>query len=375
MRKIVEIILITLLCICLAGCGKSKAAVKADNLILEIGEVTLYSGKKISEAEKAVESLKEDEYDQLENLQSLQQARKDYDKLVEEKEIRVTKLKIQALENSINKIGTVSLKKESLVKTARKNYNNADDEVKSQINNLPVLEAAEEELSKLKVQNAIELIKQIGTVTLESGEAVQNANTAYSQLSLQEKESVENYETLTAAINKLADLEAKERDRKIKEQEEIKNKAVSAMRTETDRVLGITWYYHKNFPNNASARSFLLPYIGKQGEEAWLMMRCNFTASNWLFFESIIVSIDGKNYTKSFDYFDIKRDNAAWSVWEWTDYEMGKADIDMLKEIMESEETIIRFQGENSDYDLTVKQSDKDAIRDTFIVFDTLKNS
>lgn len=376
MRKITGLVLAVLLCVCIGGCGKNSAVEQADNLILEIGEVTLESEKKISAAEEAVESLKEDDHAQLENLKILQQAREDYDKLVEEKEAKITKLKIEAIENSINKIGSVSLSKEALIQTARKNYSSADDEVKAQVTNLPVLEAAEDELSKLKVQKAIDAIDQIGTVTLESGEVIQEAQSAYDLLSHQEKEGVINYDILTEAVDKLAELEQEEIDRIAREQEEIEKKALASMRTETDKVLGITWHYHQNFPEKANTRSFALPYIGVQNGEAWLMLRYNFTSGNWLFFDTIIISIDGENYTKEFEpYYDVKRDNASFSVWEWTDCEVGKADIDMLKEIVESEETIIRFQGENSNYDLIVKQSDKDAIRDTFIVYDTLKNS
>lgn len=376
MKKIIGLFLAALLCLSLVGCMRNTVAERtvaerADNLILEIGNVSLSSKQKILDAERAVDELEEDDYAKLKNLHILQQARSDYDTMVAEK----IKREISILESSITKSGSVNLKMEPQIRTARKNYNRASEEIKSKITNLHILEAAEDELSRLKAQNVVELINKIGTVTLESDVAIRSAQTAFAQLSFQEKQYVENLDILTTAVSELANLKAEEAARIEREQEAIRKNAFSSMRTETDKVLGITWYYPKNFPSKSSARSFLLPYIGVQNNKCWLVLRCNFTSSNWLFFESIIVSVDGYNYNASFDYFDIMRDNAAYSVWEWIDYDPTKTDIEMLQKIANSKEAILRFNGENKHYDLTITQADKQAIKDIFIVYDSLKNS
>ncbi len=88
MRKTISIVLIILLMLSLAACGKSKAAQAADELIAAIGEVTLDSGDAITEAEKAVDSLESKDREALENEALLIAAREEYNQLVAEEEQR-----------------------------------------------------------------------------------------------------------------------------------------------------------------------------------------------------------------------------------------------------------------------------------------------
>ena len=45
-------------------------------------------------------------------------------------------------------------------------------------------------------------------------------------------------------------------------------------------------------------------------------------------------------------------------------------DIEMLKAIANSKETIVRFQGDNYHYDLTVSASDKKAIKEVLTAYE-----
>ena len=87
MKRAVWILIIAGMCLSLCACSKSEAATKVDNMISEIGEVTLESGAKITAAEEAADELKESEYKQLEQISALKEARKIYDQLMEEKRI------------------------------------------------------------------------------------------------------------------------------------------------------------------------------------------------------------------------------------------------------------------------------------------------
>lgn len=44
MKRALLVLIIAVMCLSLCSCGKSEAASNADNMILEIGEVTLESG-------------------------------------------------------------------------------------------------------------------------------------------------------------------------------------------------------------------------------------------------------------------------------------------------------------------------------------------
>lgn len=88
----------------------------------------------------------------------------------------------------------------------------------------------------------------------------------------------------------------------------------------------------------------------------------HYTGDSWIFFKKITVSLDGQNYVKDFDYFDVSRDNGSGDVWEYVDISPSGTDINMLRAIAASKESIVRFQGDDYHYDLTVKSSDKSAI-------------
>lgn len=215
MKRAVWILIIAGMCLSLCACSKSEAATKVDNMISEIGEVTLESGAKITAAEEAANELKESEYKQLEQISALKKARKIYDQLMEEKRIEENKTEIAELESAIDSIGTVTLEQESAISDIRKQYNRANKEVQAGVTNYKILEQAEEQLSNLKVQNVINLIDQIGQVTLNSEEAINTAKSTYNKLSSDEKTRVTNYDSVEAASQKLQGLKMEKRVKNI----------------------------------------------------------------------------------------------------------------------------------------------------------------
>lgn len=82
MKKILIFVLISIMTVSLAGCGKSKAAIAAEEAISAIGTVTLDSETLITEAEKLYGILTEDEKETVENRIELVNAREQYDALV-----------------------------------------------------------------------------------------------------------------------------------------------------------------------------------------------------------------------------------------------------------------------------------------------------
>ena len=215
MKRAVWILIIAGMCLSLCACSKSEAATKVDNMISEIGEVTLESGAKITAAEEAADELKESEYKQLEQISALKEARKIYDQLMEEKRIEENKTEIAELESAIDSIGTVTLEQESVISDIRKQYNRANKEVQAGVTNYKILEQAEEQLSNLKVQNVINLIDQIGQVTLNSEETINTAKSTYNKLSSDEKTRVTNYDSVEAASQKLQELKMEKRVKNI----------------------------------------------------------------------------------------------------------------------------------------------------------------
>ncbi len=113
----------------------------------------------------------------------------------------------------INSIGTVTLESEEKINAAREAYSALDDELKGHVENYSVLQQAEAALAKLKadaalVKDVTDKINAIGTVTLESEEKINTAREAYDALSDELKARVENYNVLEEAEAALAKLQA-----------------------------------------------------------------------------------------------------------------------------------------------------------------------
>lgn len=84
MKRIIALALVLVMVLSLCACGKSEEVKAAEAAITAIGEVTLQSGKAIEEAEALAEALTAEDKEKVENLETLSQARADYDALVEE---------------------------------------------------------------------------------------------------------------------------------------------------------------------------------------------------------------------------------------------------------------------------------------------------
>ena len=364
MKKLLVIVCSLVLCFTLCSCMKSEEAKRVDGLILDIGEVTLNSEEKIEKAERAVNALAEDDYNQLDNLEVLTGARETY-----------TTLKVKELEEWIDKITTATgeEEKEKAIRNAKYHYNKADEEIKQKLSNYSILKTAEQEVSTGKIQDVIQLINEIGNVDITRESVVKEALNAYNSLSKKERDGVTNYNTLSEAMAKIKELKDQASAKQKAEAEQQVKQAFSKMKTSTDKVEGIEWYMPSVFPKYADTRSYVLPYVGQQGTNTWLRLRLNYTADDWIFFKQVIFSIDGINYYKSYDYNGVERDNDT-EVWEYVDFMPTTEDIDMLKKIAISKETIVRFQGDQYYYDLTVKNSDKEAIGDVLTVYDALRN-
>ena len=163
---------------------------------------------------------------------------------------------------------------------------------------------------------------------------------------------------------------------------ELGAQAVSTFRTKYDQVQGITWYYPSSAPKYVNTRCAVYPYIGKY-DSGKLYMRVNFnyTGDQWVFFDGVIVSIDGSNYTLPNDAGEYSRDHQGGEVYEQLDISVDAYGTNyeqamelMLPLIAGSEQTIVRFQGDRQ-YDLTVSQADKDGILDILYGYEYLERN
>ena len=167
-----------------------------------IGEVTLNSKAAIEAARTAYDALT-DAQKALVNadiVKKLTDAEADYANLVAGE---ADKNAAKAVEEKIEAIGTVTLDSETKIKAAREAYDTLTDVQKLLVDNYEALIAAEAKLAEQKDETAANVVEEkiaaIGTVTLDSEAKIKAARDAYSALTDAQKTLVENLAVLEAA--------------------------------------------------------------------------------------------------------------------------------------------------------------------------------
>ena len=182
-----------------------QGAKKTDQLIENIGKVTLESGPAIREARASYDSLTEQGKEMVKHLDVLVSAEKEYAELVSAEKVRVTK-------ELIDSIGEVTLESGPAIREARKSYEELNQDEKKQITNIEVLIEAEKKYEDLKadeetaIRNTEKLIGEIGKVTLKSRTAIEKARKSYDSLSEEGKKKVGNFKVLSDAEKKYKEL-------------------------------------------------------------------------------------------------------------------------------------------------------------------------
>ena len=109
----------------------------------------------------------------------------------------------------IDAIGEVTLASEEAITAARAAYEALTEAQQAQVTNYDKLTAAEARLADLKAAKPVDdMIDAIGQVTLESEDAIAAARAAYEALTEAQQAEVKSYDKLTAAEARLADLKA-----------------------------------------------------------------------------------------------------------------------------------------------------------------------
>ncbi len=180
---------------------------RVERLIAAIGEVTLDSGATISEAFSIYNSLSSSGKAKVVSYPLLLEKQAEYEALVtalDSAAARVMRL--------ISELGEIDINSGAKLYAARDAYDALSADAKARVTNLAVLEAAEARYRALidasgeAARRVSDLIEAIGEVTLDREYAILRAREAYDALEADSAERVDNYETLLAAEDRLANL-------------------------------------------------------------------------------------------------------------------------------------------------------------------------
>ena len=180
-----------------------------DQAITAIGKVTSTSENAIKAARTAYDALSESEKEKVTKLSVLTAAEASL------KEIQELDLEeVEKVEKLIDAIGQVTVNSETRIKKARNAFNALTAAQKKLVSNFDDLLDAEDALEEAKVQAVEDLIDSIGTVTLNSKAAINRARTSYNNLSTANKKAVSNLSVLEAAEKEYEELLAESKTTK-----------------------------------------------------------------------------------------------------------------------------------------------------------------
>lgn len=370
MKNLVLLILAAILCFTFTSCGKSEAALACEKAIWKIGEVTFESEEAIVAAEEAYNALTEKEQKQIEESATI---------LVESRTAYETAVKLNDVVVLIDKIGDeIKISSESKIIAAEKAYDSLSDEEKEQIKEsgekLALLREEYEKVVSSTVQEVIDSIDSIGEVTLESENLIENAKNKYDILDYKLRSLVTNHDVLEEAEKEYGELlEAKKKEEEAKkkaENEQIIKEYMPKFDVSYDEVTGATFYVHKNDPRYLNSRTFVLPRILELDGNYYMAIYYTYTGKNMIFWEELTIVTDNEKYYKSFSYFDVEHDIVH--DCEYTHETAYPSDLIMLKDMSESEKTIVRFRGDSKQYDLILSNTDKNIIKDVLTLYSAL---
>ena len=175
-----------------------KAALAVDELINKLEPVTIDKKDAILQARKAYDTLTKKQQSLVAHPEYLNRAEQTYDKL-----------KAQEVSAEISAIltGTITLDSKDAIYKAQQLYDALTDNQKKLVTNYKQLQDAKATYQNLILASpVIELIKNIGEVTLEKGGAITRAIEAYNALSAEQQELVSNYSVLEEAYQNYSDL-------------------------------------------------------------------------------------------------------------------------------------------------------------------------
>lgn len=145
--------------------------------------------------------------------------------------------------------------------------------------------------------------------------------------------------------------------------------ALSKLKKHHDNVEDVTWYNPSCVPKYINSSSTFYIYLGRKGDQYWLRWKGVYLGDDWVFFDNIVINVDGEQHRRSFRRDDLLHDNAYGNVWEVFDIIPSSSDIELLEKIAESNSAVIRYKGDDYNADRTITAAQKQCIKDVLAVW------
>lgn len=152
--------------------------------------------------------------------------------------------------------------------------------------------------------------------------------------------------------------------------------AAANLRTKTDEVQDITWYFDNTSPKYSNYNAFYL-YFAKDKDKSVhnLRLMIQYAGDDWVFVNKYIIKVDDQTFEITPEYGEVKTDNNGNGVWEYYDTPVVKKTLDIAKAIAASKKTIIRYQGDQHQFDRVVTDTEKQAITNVLDAYEAMGGS
>lgn len=141
------------------------------------------------------------------------------------------------------------------------------------------------------------------------------------------------------------------------------SKIMNSVETEYDDFENITWYIHKNHPKYTNTNAFFISAFSKKNIFGGRLI-VRYSGEDWLFVKKITVKCGETKFYLNTE--KVNRNNGSGSVWEWIDLPVDNSVEVVLTSIISSDNTKIRFEGDQYSFDYTISSKDKTALIDMY---------
>ena len=136
-----------------------------------------------------------------------------------------------------------------------------------------------------------------------------------------------------------------------------------------DKIENHTWYMDSGYLYQKGTG--IWAYMGRSKDSSIkLRYKFNYEAKDWLFVKSIIIAADNERFEKKDVTF--KRDSSYSGINEWYDVIVLDEDLKIIKVIINSKETTIRFEGDTSYDDYVVTDKEKKSLKNIVDAYEAL---
>jgi hypothetical protein len=108
----------------------------------------------------------------------------------------------------------------------------------------------------------------------------------------------------------------------------------------------------------------------RDGSRPTVSLRFSYFASDWIFFEEVVVNVDGENTRFSPGYSAVSRSSSSGNVYEW--WSARQNDTELLTSIGNSETTIVRLAGDTYKKDYELSSEDRREMLEVVMAYEWL---